>query len=636
MKIIPNKSIRKYVVGGVAYTPFNPYATDTSVDVGTTSGDSTTDSSKKKSISGTMTDKIIDIVKQNGLPNDVNVFLKQVGDFLTQSSNLSSAYLFGGDQDYSLSQVLQIQSMANEVRHNNELYKQAYQNIESEDIGSSLAINTNGLLYVIDANGKLNTVSINDFDQEKHRALTNSELMGLRTDPKNFGLAMNTTILSDLQYSKGLKSVTDYIRTTVSAFENNSSGRYITKDEESIRKGIEALTGTGPNGYYKYSSTVKIEDMNKAISFLYSTLDDEMKNRLRAESIRYGMKPNEFVKQFIQQSLNEYNEIDTDVDFDESATEYDPTGRKKGGSGNSSGTMVTDTLGEAYSTGQGFAPPHYTVFMTSNSGVPMYALTQNMGPIQTSDGSKAFGNANVEDVLTNSAGLPLMGLDKNAITFGDIPVDWIDVSKLVYDSSSELNRVWLPYINDGGKIRPNFALIKRIDELNELYINGDKKTIMNPGQINSIIGREGLYYDEKTGKIVAKDTMPFISFGAIASNDTFGKELSDASWLHACTDKEDSKWKDLYNDLTEYRSFYADAKDKEKTGRPKTTWWMGYKFYKGNIFIPIIDASLASRTYNDNYYPRETYTNTTQKMMAHQAQQFRSEITDNSDLILNF
>lgn len=627
MKIIKNNKVQKMVVGGVAYIPHNPYASvSAAANSGSSSGDS--DDGPEK-ISGTMTDKIIDIVKENGLPSDVNLFLKQVDEFLTKSQNLSNAYLFGGNKDYSLSQALQIQSMANEVRYNHEIYKKASENIDKEDVGSSLAINTNGKLYVLNGKGKLETVSVNEFDREKHRALTCDELISLRANPKNLSLAMNSSILDDLKDTVGLKTIADYIRTTAVAFGTNKDPKYVHKDGESIQKGLNALIGDGPDGYYKVSREVKIEDIKKATNFIYHNLNDNMKHRLSAEAIKYGRKPDEYITAYIQASLSEYNQISNNLDYEAEASKD----ASKSKSGDSS-AMVTDTMGEAYSTGQGFSPPKYTMFLSSKKDTPIYALVQNMGPAQTADGSKAFGNANVEDVLTNSAGLPLMGLDKSAITFGDMPVDWIDASKLVYDSSSEIQRVWLPYVNDNGKIRPNFKLLDEIDTLNKALTS--KKKTMTDAQLEEVASKYGLVYDSESKMFIAPNTMPFISFGAVASNDTLSDDLENSDWLHMCTDSEDKKWKDLYNDLTEFRSFYADAKDREKTGRSKTTWWLGYKFFKGNVFIPITDPNLAGRTYNDNYYPKSTYTNTTQKMMAHQQQQYRETAADGSGLILSF
>lgn len=626
MKIIKNK-VQKMVVGGVAYIPHNPYANVSASVAGSKSGDSDSDGPEK--ISGTMTDKIIEIVKENGLPSDVNLFLRQVDEFLTKSQNLSNAYLFGGSQDYSLSQALQIQSMANEVRYNHEIYKKASENIDKEDVGSSLAINTNGKLYVLNDKGKLETVSVNEFDAEKYRALTCDELITLRANPKNLSLAMNSSILDDLKDTVGLKTIADYIRVTATAFGNNKDPKYVHKDGESIKKGLDALIGDGPDGYYKVTQEVKIEDIKRATNFIYHSLNDSMKYRLAAEAVKYGRKPDEYITAYIQASLSEYNQISNSLDYEAEASKD----ASKSKSGDSS-AMVTDTTGEAYSTGQGFSPPTYTMFMTSKSSTPVYALVQNMGPVQTADGSKAFGNANLEDVLTNSAGLPLMGLDKSAITFGDMPIDWVDAAKLVYDSSSEIKRVWLPYINDNGRIRPNFKLLKEIDTLNKALTS--KKNTMTDAQLQDVASKYGLIYDSEIKMFVAPNTMPFVSFGAVASNDTLSGELENSEWLHACTDSEDRKWKDLYNDLTEFRSFYADAKDREKTGRHKTTWWMGYKFFKGNIFIPIVDPNLASRTYNDNYYPKSTYTNTTQKMMAHQQQQYREAAVSESGLISNF
>lgn len=118
--------IKSHQVGGIAYSPLRP-----SIQQQTTSS-GTTDKAEK--ISGTMKKEIIDILKENGIPSDVDAFLNKANQFLNGSTSLSSKSLFGGtDDDYDLSDLITIQKMANEVRWNKGLYDTAIKNLDSEN-----------------------------------------------------------------------------------------------------------------------------------------------------------------------------------------------------------------------------------------------------------------------------------------------------------------------------------------------------------------------------------------------------------------------------------------------------------------------------------------------------------------------
>jgi hypothetical protein len=112
--------------GVVSYTPFtyNP---------GTVSSKSSTEDKKEK-ITGTLQKEIVDILKQNGIPSDVNAFMDKANSYLSQSQSLSNMAIFGGtDTDYTMQQLMQIQKMANEVKFNHETYKDAATNLGNED-----------------------------------------------------------------------------------------------------------------------------------------------------------------------------------------------------------------------------------------------------------------------------------------------------------------------------------------------------------------------------------------------------------------------------------------------------------------------------------------------------------------------
>lgn len=264
----------------------------------------------------------------------------------------------------------------------------------------------------------------------------------------------------------------------------------------------------------------------------------------------------------------------------------------------------------------------------------MYAYTQDLGAIMNNTGKSALGNANLQDVLTNGYGIST-DTDRKSVTFGDMLIDSADLSKIVYDSTTNLQRVYLPARTEGGRITPDFKLYETINELN----NNLTKSGYTPGQIKSVLEENypDLTYDEQSGLIVAKNTQLFYTFGAIASTDTFGSELRDSKWLVEQSDETDRNWKNEYNRLTGYR-FNSSSKKADATGNSPTKngimpWNWGYKFFKGNVFIAVTEPMLASTIHNDQYWSKDVYTNMTQKAEAAERAQMREQM---SNLKTNF
>ena len=103
--------IKRHAIGGITYSPFKPSTQQSAAyqSAGT--------SDKPEKISGTMTAELIKILTESGIPSDVDAFLKASNNFLRKSSSLSSMSLFGGhNDDYSLSELITIQGMANKIK----------------------------------------------------------------------------------------------------------------------------------------------------------------------------------------------------------------------------------------------------------------------------------------------------------------------------------------------------------------------------------------------------------------------------------------------------------------------------------------------------------------------------------------
>lgn len=118
-----------YQSGGVvSYTPFIPNS-------GTASTASSSGSTEKQDkITGTLQKEIVDVLKENGIQSDVDTFLSQANAFLNKSQHLSSMSLFGGQSDdYSMTDLIQVLSMANRVKQNKAYYDTAAERLKEQD-----------------------------------------------------------------------------------------------------------------------------------------------------------------------------------------------------------------------------------------------------------------------------------------------------------------------------------------------------------------------------------------------------------------------------------------------------------------------------------------------------------------------
>ena len=621
---------KQYQAGGAIYTPFIS-SRGTSQGQVSPSITTSTSSSKSEKADNKIRDEIVKVLQESGINNDVDSFLQVANDFLVRSRSLSNTSLFGGSDDsYSISDLTYVLSLANKVKQNKLQWDAAATNLKDQDNAHEVAVASNGYLYVRSEDG-FATVSPDEFanNRDKYDALTNSQVLGLRQ--KLPGLAFNTDILNDMAGSISLETIQKQLLDIIDKFGETTRSEYVKRTGDNVSQsawnGMRILIDQGPEGYYKVTNKTDLVNVESALDYLWKSLGADGQKRLRAEVVISGGDPTKNRYDLIAQMLEHHTSFTQDPSFDSAASNFDPDGDKMGNSGSSS-SEVTDTLAEKYTSGSGAPPPRYEILMTSKSGVPMYAFTQDLGPVLNADGKSAKGNANLEDVLTNGYGLTTV--DKRSITFGDQLIDWADANKIVYDASTNLKRVYLPATKVNGRITPDFEMYNKISELNESV----KDQGLNDDQIAKLVESTypNLTYNRNTGLIEAKNTQLFFTFGAIASTDTYGKDIKNSDWRIEQSDEVDRSWQNIYNRLTGYSTNSSTTKGTEtgnrETGNGFMPWNWGYKFYKGNVFIPVIEPMLASTIYNDQYWPKEDYRYMTQKAEAQARQQVRESASN--------
>lgn len=592
---------RIYQSGGVvSYTPFIPNS-------GTASTGSSGSTEKQDKITGTLQKEIVDVLKENGIQSDVDTFLSQANAFLNKSQHLSSMSLFGGSSDdYSMTDLIQVLSMANRVKQNKAYYDTAADRLKEQDAWNEVAVSTDGKIYVYSEEG-LRTVSADEFhkNRDKYQALTNSQVLGLREQDSN--MAFNTNVLRDMSGALGLKTITAQLMDTVSKFGTMSRTEYTKNTGDAISQsawdGMQILLGEGPQGYYKATTKSERENVQSALSYLWKSLGTDGQARLRAETAANGLDPSRNQYDLLLQTIEHHTDFEQSVDFDKSATEYDPDGDGKGNASSSA-------LGEVpYLVRVGRGDGQYELVNISmrtdtvmNSG-SMNAWAANMGSMIDKNGN-TLGMDSLTNVLSKAEAVK--ATRSKDITFGGQLLNDVEKNFVVYDGVSQLTDIWLPYKNVGGKITPDFDKLQKYNDFNDWVSknpNLSKVEKLNEAYKRGLDSNE-MDYDPNSGMFMFKQSKMklFLSFSAYADNDNIDFTKLTEDLTEEMPNEFGKKYKDVFNNLFEYGKTHRQKSDK-KVGLSFDTV-RRWDIRKGNVFIPIDSDFLAMHMSMTEYAPK--------------------------------
>ena len=604
---------RKYQVGGIVYTPYLSAPAGSVQESATPSGGTSKSSSPEK-ISGTIKKEIIDLLKQNGLPSDVSAFLDVANDFLQMSSSLSGSSLFGGtNNDYDISDLIKIQKLVNDVKYNKGLKDKAYAQLIKESAGSEVAVSDDGNLYVSAGNGKITKISPEAYakDRDKYSVLTNNQLLYLREN--NPGLAFQTDILNDLGNAVSMQSIAKHLKDIITAFGEQKLEHYTTKDK-AVAEGLQALISGGPDGYYKITDATTQKNINTALDYLYETLNPNAQNLLKAKAAAEGLDPNKKSSyRVIVEALELFPKQSTQVDFDSSATEYDPQlSKKKGGS--SKEQLTQDTYQIRFGEGKGLpvqvmlTPTAAKIFDTGT----MLAQGTDFGPMEDWD-NKQLGQMNLPKLLKEWAlGTSVRNSD---ITFGNKVLDYSELPTVMYDGQSLTTSVYLPYKEENGHYTPDFDLFQRFNAFKEAAKG------VSPIERNTLLKKYGLESkdiipDPETGGFKLRNTMRFVTFSAYAGDDTLDLSKENKLYLEKVSKAKGATLKDPYNNALKYNDIYFDKKSKIVNKNFEKAW--ANEFWKGNVYIAAPDAFYGYNSSSNQYVPKEQLNQIDRKVQANE------------------
>lgn len=629
--------IRKYQAGAIIYTPTPTGGQATSTQA---SASSSSASEKPEKITGTMLKEIMDQLKEDGLPADVEQILNYAARYLDKSSHLTDMSLFGGkDTEYNIKDWINITKLVKEAKWNKELYDDASDKLKEEDAWNDVATDTNGKIWL--SNGKnLSKVSVSEYVKEREK-LTESGYAPISYNTlgdfrsRYFGFDKNG-MLEDMKAAVGMKSITKQLVDIVTKFEATEVSKYKFSQGtdrirdasgrsyqlEAVKDGMEALTSGGPSGYYKLTQKTKVDKSNveDALDYLWNSLGDSAQNAVRAKLAVEGDNPNngDAVKAFLADIISFHAGNKVDVDFDSSATNYDPNGTgKKGGSSSDKGDALTQMNPLALIASGYYGTPRKVNIIGKTSQVSKSGSIETTGydiGAMIDYDRKTLDKQTVSSLLANA--WELQAGNTGSITFGNRHITAEEAQALYWNGADHLNIVKLPATtDDNGNVIPNFELAQKVELLNKAAKG------RTDAEVQDYIKSNLNGYDVKKNvdgiwEITNVPTISFLTFGAIASDDIFDFTDEEKLMLDKVSKEQGKMIVDIYNTLTRFNTLNPN-----KNTRALNVPTAGKNsFYKGNVFIPIEDQYAGFRVSGmDPYISKGDLSNPAEQIQLKQA-----------------
>ena len=593
--------IKSYAGGGIAYLP-----TTTNRGEAASAASSSSSSSKVPGFA----DKIIDMVKSEGIDSDVNAFLNQVERTLNLANDPTG-------QNLSMKEILQLARAASSVKTNYTMFKDAQKALDAEDAWGDVATDSRGYIYTWNQDSnKIEKVAPSAYNPEKQLALTNQDLLNFRWN--NTDTKYNTSIITDVSKSVGMKTISTYLIDIIKNFEQSEVTGYGNKINTDIASGLKALVNhsdtngntigdlitAGPDGLYKLTQKATIKDahIDKAINYLVQSLNNDMKHALVAKAAVEGYTP----EAYLVELLDIYTGRSITADYDATTSKV-----ASGGDGGSSSSKIQQTLAESYVTGSNAVPMQMIPIAPNNSKTTLYVPAQNVQSVRL-DRSGQPGQpmpiANLRTVIQDSYALGNI-TNRGTVVFGDQLINDTQLNGLVY-TGTDMYRVILPYkVVDGRHIVPDFELQNK---LNDIVENG-KNQGADVTTINRYLNQEcpGARYNSETETIELPNNKKhaFLTFGAQAASN-YVDFNTDSDYITKVNEPN----VDVYKNAVQYG--YAthgknDEKSVEASGMGPSWFGLGTKnkIYEGMVYLPISNDLAGTLGYNQGYVDKEAYTN---------------------------
>lgn len=593
--------------GGLVYTPFIPEAQSATT---TTSSSNTSDSESKIDA---LDKELIALMKgQDLLPSDIDRITKSLITFQKRASQYAAV----GDYSSVMPGVYQIQAEVLKAQAAKKQSDIVTQRMAKENAGSEVALDTYGRMYVQDKEGNVTKVTTSEFDEEKYRPISNSELLYYR----QVSAADNGQIFNDLGNMVGMETVQKELSDIIDNFGSIKGDRFETKRMQDIANDI-----TNGVGIFKITEKYSKADLNDFSGLLLSQLSRDARYRIKANSKLMGLDENDYIHTIIASRTDTEQSVSYEATMTKAAT-----GDSGSGDGSSSGdakNLKEYSYIERLAANQNAGLPVHLSLNKNGSSVDMDILAFNQGPIVKDKEENSIGAGMLSDIRNDAYGLNQVAT-QDSVQFGNQMFSKSSQDTIYYDNST-MYSAKLPWTTDKqGNIMVDYAVIDLLEDLNQRRKNGDLGNL-TPEMLNRVLKEtDPRLYVTDSGEIAWADSKWFIGFEAYTANNFQNNLDTSSPWITKVSASERDRLQEKFETANKYGYVDINKSSKEKVGRSRKQGqfiinWRNHDLYKSYVWMPVT-RNMAGST---EYYPAASHMDNYNTAMAAQRQdQIRQEI----------
>ena len=582
-----------------AYAPSLQQA-EQSIAMATQSGTQSEGSSKGSSDELTKKDLIESLKGIEGLPSDVNFVIDKISKDLSMAEILKNPITGESPINISDAYLKSIQYL-NQVKNSKNTFDNAYKSATQNGSINEAAVTSSGLLVVKDSEGKMDTVSAQDYlkNQDKYILQTNGDLLQMRRmDPK---LTFSDSVLDIVENGVSTKTITEFINQFSSGLGTDTLQQqgYSKIQSQRISNGINIIQEAQKNGINLtggidglYKTTKLSEDQKRqaseAVTALYKMMPTNYKSLLAIKSGN-AENPDKGVFDLITLMIDKNSSNKIQYQIDKEKEGKDST--EESSSDGVSSDKIKSSSVEQWFRGMG-EQKQFNISLDGSQGFVVKGNT--MG---ADDSGHPIGISTLQGLSSSSFG---KALDINNATFGNgMRIDVNGSGKVIIDGNS-ITGVELPIDTSDQTPKPDFNLLKLKEQADNLLAT--KYNIQNPDdstkltkaqlhQINVVYRQEGLpqKYDENTGQLIQQR---WKRFALVKGTTTQEAIMGDVDKKYIRKIEED-------NEISNYQTARRKLTGDEKY-QFSDSWFGGDDLYQGTIFIPVTDSYIRATAGQDS------------------------------------
>ena len=582
-----------------AYAPSLQQA-EQSMAMAIQSGTQSEGSSKGSSDELTKKDLIESLKGIDGLPSDVNFVIDKISKDLSMAEILKNPITGESPINISDAYLKSIQYL-NQVKNSKNTFDNAYKSATQNGSINEAAVTSSGLLVVKDSEGKIDTVSAQDYlkNQDKYILQTNGDLLQMRRmDPK---LTFSDSVLDIVENGVSTKTITEFINQFSSGLGTDTLQQqgYSKIQSQRISNGINIIQEAQKNGINLtggidglYKTTKLSEDQKRqaseAVTALYKMMPTNYKSLLAIKSGN-AENPDKGVFDLITLMIDKNSSNKIQYQIDKEKEKNDSTDESS--SDGVSSDKIKSSSVEQWFRGMG-EQKQFNISLDGSQGFIVKGNT--MG---ADDSGHPIGISTLQGLSSSSFG---KALDINNATFGNgMRIDVNGSGKVIIDGNS-ITGVELPIDTSDPTPKPDFNLLKLKEQADNLLAT--KYNIQNPDdstkltkaqlhQINVVYRQEGLpqKYDENTGQLIQQR---WKRFALVKGTTTQEAIMGDVDKKYIRKIEED-------NEISNYQTARRKLTGDEKY-QFSDSWFGGDDLYQGTIFIPVTDSYIRATAGQDS------------------------------------